>query len=110
MPCFRPIRAYRAAGGGATFNRREAHIDLPELELGCGQCIGCRLDRSRSWAVRCVHEAQFHAASSFLTLTYRDRDLPSGNSLDKTAFPTFIRKLRKAHPELRRRLKLLPLR
>jgi hypothetical protein len=105
VACFRPIKAWHAAGGGATFNRREAFTDLPELELGCGQCIGCRLDRSRAWAVRCVHEAQFHEDSSFLTLTYRDRDLPSDGSLQRDAFPLFMRRLRKAHPELRRRLK-----
>ena len=42
----------------------------------CGQCIGCRLDYSRSWAVRCMHELQLHDESSFLTFTYDDANVP----------------------------------
>lgn len=40
------------------------------MEVPCGQCIGCRLERSRQWAVRIMAEAQMHSANSFLTLTY----------------------------------------
>ena len=29
---------------------------MPVL-VPCGQCIGCRLEKSRQWAIRCVHEA-----------------------------------------------------
>ena len=24
--------------------------------LPCGQCLGCRLEKSRQWATRCAHE------------------------------------------------------
>lgn len=44
--------------------------------LPCGQCIGCRLERSRQWAVRLMKEAKLHDRSSFLTLTYDDAHLP----------------------------------
>lgn len=40
------------------------------VDLPCGKCIGCRLDYSRSWANRCMLEAQYHESSYFVTLTY----------------------------------------
>lgn len=42
----------------------------------CGHCIGCRLDYSRAWAERSVHEANKHEYNYFLTLTYDDVSLP----------------------------------
>lgn len=38
--------------------------------VACGQCVGCRLERSRQWAVRIMHEARCHERNSFVTLTY----------------------------------------
>lgn len=65
------------------------------MEVRCGQCIGCRLERSRQWAVRIMHEAQMHRENSFLTLTYADEHLPEHGSLDRRAFPLFMKRLRK---------------
>jgi hypothetical protein len=65
------------------------------LQLPCGQCKGCRYDRSKSWAIRCVHEAQLHKENCFLTLTYRPEDLPEDQSLNKRHFQLFMKKLRK---------------
>ena len=47
------------------------------LELPCGQCIECRLNRSRQWANRCMLEATYHPQSLFLTLTYDNEHLPT---------------------------------
>lgn len=46
--------------------------------LPCGKCIGCRLDYSREWAVRCTLEMQDHPKDTcwFLTLTYDDEHVP----------------------------------
>lgn len=49
--------------------------DIP-LQIPCGQCIGCRLDYSRRWAVRCCLEAQQYDHNFFITLTYNDENLP----------------------------------
>lgn len=46
-----------------------------DIKLPCGQCTGCRLDRSKQWAVRLMCEAQLHERNSFLTLTYNDETL-----------------------------------
>lgn len=65
------------------------------LRLPCGQCIGCRIERSRQWALRCVHEAQLHKENCFLTLTYSDDQLPKYGSLDVRDWQLFAKRLRK---------------
>ena len=94
MACYAPLHGFRAAGGQVTFNRREGFLDLP-LTVSCGSCIGCRLERSRQWAVRIMHEAQMHDSNSFLTLTYNDEHLPANGSLKLSDFQQFCRNLRK---------------
>jgi len=94
VPCFSPNRAWRARGGGVTFNRDDAWSDRP-LELPCGQCVGCRIEKARQWAVRCVHEAQTHENNSFITLTYNQEHLPKPASLDVRDWQNFAKRLRK---------------
>lgn len=77
------------------FNQAEGFKDLP-VDLPCGQCIGCRLERSRQWAVRCVHEASLHEDNCFITLTYAEEHLPEGGSLQKEDFQKFMKRLRKS--------------
>lgn len=103
MPCFHPLHGYRSRVRGdngklgIVFNPKEGYIDMP-VTLSCGQCIGCRLERSRQWAIRCMHEAQLHESNCFITLTYENAQLPSGGSLVKQHFQKFIKRLRKANP------------
>lgn len=61
--------------------------------LSCGQCIGCRLERSRQWAVRIMHEAQLHRDNCFVTLTYGSVAPPV--SLCYRDFQQFMRRLRR---------------
>ncbi len=46
------------------------------IQVPCGQCIGCRIDRSRQWANRCMLELQYHDSAYFVTLTYDDFHVP----------------------------------
>ena len=98
MGCYHPIDAWRSAKVGVsgkqmiTFNSREA-VGFG-LKLPCGQCIGCRLERSRQWAMRCVHEASLYETNCFLTLTYSDENLPEGGTLVKKHFQDFMKRLR----------------
>ena len=101
MPCFDPRTGYRArkvnpstGKRSIVFNRHEGFTDL-EVKIPCGQCIGCRLERSRQWAIRCVHEASLYLHNCFITLTYSDEHLPQFGSLDKTHFQLFMKRLRK---------------
>lgn len=46
------------------------------IEIPCGQCLGCRQQRSREWANRLMCEAKYHDENWFLTLTYNDDTVP----------------------------------
>lgn len=103
MPCFHPITAYRARSGrsetGAwplTFNPKDGYLDKM-VKLPCGQCIGCRLEKSRQWAIRCVHEASMHDENCFATLTYNDANVKE--SLEKADYQKFMKRLREKFPD-----------
>lgn len=94
MPCYRPLTAYRnPSGGPLLFSSRAGYGDR-SLKIGCGQCMGCRLERSRVWAMRCQHEASLYEDNCFLTLTYSDECLPDNGSLVKKHFVDFHKRLR----------------
>jgi len=54
------------------------------------------LERSRQWAVRCVHEGQMNQDNCFVTLTYDDDHIPYGATLHKPDYQKFLKRLRKA--------------
>nr|WAE43306.1 MAG: replication initiator protein [Microviridae sp.] len=100
MPCYHPIKGYKSRSlndsgkRSVVFNIHEGYVDLP-VSVPCGRCIGCRLDRSRQWAVRCVHEASLYSKNCFITLTFDDSHLLSNLSLVKSDFQNFMKRLRK---------------
>lgn len=115
MPCYKPLSAYRSESELTSTGKRKIVFNAfqktkhgnteassaDELSLPCGQCIGCRLERSRQWAIRCMHEAQLHENNSFITLTISDDQshLPlqkriSTNTLRKSDFQRFMKRLR----------------
>jgi len=94
VACTRPLKAYRAPGGGVVFDSKRGFGDRP-LELPCGQCIDCRVERSRQWAIRCVHEAQLHKRNCFITLTYDQVNVPPDGGLVVSDFQKFAKRLRK---------------
>lgn len=111
MPCYSPLKGFKdAETGGLTFNRTGAK---EEMEVACGQCIGCRLDRSRMWAMRIVHESLHDdsVGNKFVTLTYRPKEecdkkqlergyhVPDDWSLKKEHFQKFMKRLRQEFPE-----------
>lgn len=102
MPCYKPVRAFRSSARDAlgkytvAFSRQRPGDQ--EVELPCGRCIGCRLERSRQWAVRCVHEASTcPKGASFITLTYDDNHLPSPPTIQKEDLQLFWKRLRKKY-------------
>lgn len=105
MTCYAPISGYRAKSLNPNgkrpivFNTSTGYADMP-IQVKCGQCIGCRLDYAKSWAIRSVHEAQLHEDNCFITLTYNDKNLPSDGSLIKWHYQDFLKRLRKhLHPK-----------
>lgn len=119
MTCYRPHTAYKALhektekGKACVYFKRPGKgIRYEVISLPCGRCIGCRVDRARSWALRCVHEAERFEKNCFLTLTFNDKWLyredirlenkmlvepnPHG-SLVKSDFQKFMKRLRKSY-------------
>lgn len=94
MACYSPLTAWKGPGGSITFKQKQGYYDKP-LSLACGQCIGCRLEKQRNWAIRATHEAQMHDKNCFLTLTYSDADLPTDRSLDVQHWQKFAKRVRK---------------
>lgn len=106
MPCYHPMRVWRSAQVNEatgkrpmTWDRTKALPWAPVESLPCGHCIGCKLEYSRSWAIRIMHEASMHDDNSFLTLTYNDESKPTDDSLNHQHFQLFFKRLRKAFPD-----------
>lgn len=98
MACYGPLTGYRPNAGPEgdrrlVFDPRKAVSGLP-IPVPCGQCIGCRLDWSLGWAIRCMSEKRLHADSAFLTLTYDDDHLPKNYSLNPMHLTLFMKRLR----------------
>lgn len=106
MPCFHPLMGFRFVKKDGSRSRPFFGGNVQELkQLGsvepvqvpCGRCIGCRLEKSRMWAMRCVHEAKQYEHNSFITLTYDNEHVPADYSLRKRDFQLFMKRLRKAY-------------
>lgn len=97
MPCFGPLTAFRpkadAPSKRLVFSKKDAETGVG-IKIPCGKCPGCRLEQSRQWAVRCLHEKRLHNASAFLTLTYDPANLPPGNSLVLADYQNFLKRAR----------------
>ena len=101
------VESYKEIPSDRFIPRITDSIDIP-----CGKCVGCLLDRSRDWATRCMLEASYHKHNCFITLTYNDDHLPSSReiindltgevsespfrTLQKRDFQLFMKRLRKA--------------
>lgn len=105
MPCYHPISAWqllnvKTANGKPTISFKNPFAKPSASRVGiqvpCGLCLGCALEKSRQWAVRCVHESQLHDDSSFITLTYDPEYLPDYGSLVKEHFVLFMKRFRKS--------------
>lgn len=105
MPCYKPIILYRSFrpnknGKYPLVSIKFGNPNKPE-KIPCGRCMDCRLEKSRQWAMRCVHEAKCHRDNMFLTLTYRDEELIYRSGQRATLYPLhlqlFMKRLRKAY-------------
>lgn len=92
MPCYEPLRAVLVSGPQGRRLDFSSRAVGKGITLPCGRCIGCRLERSRQWAVRIMHETKMHDASSFITLTYEK--MPKGESLSVEDCQLFLKRLR----------------
>lgn len=115
MPCYHPLAGWLAKDRNAKTRKRAVVFRAAEgfkdrqVNIPCGRCIGCRLEKARQWAARCMHEAQMHDSNVFVTLTYNDGHLAKlGNdgkgeitTLRPRDFTTFMKRLRKKYGKVR---------
>lgn len=107
MPCYFPLTASRLKGSTGIplhiYSKLTIPLSLPPnyelIKIPCGQCIGCKLEKSRQWAMRIMHESMIHGCqNSFLTLTYNNdaiqRDENNEMSLNKKDWQLFMKRLR----------------
>lgn len=112
MPCYHPLHAYAVLDEETGKRRLRFFKKRPDgelitedtkdniLQVPCGQCIGCRLEYSRQWAMRCVLEAKQWEHNYFVTLTYDDAHLTmnehhvvdedTGEVIDSEYVPTLV--------------------
>lgn len=78
---YHPLKAWehkykKTVNGKALIGWKEPTIEnmglWRRIELPCGQCIGCRMDKAADWRMRCVLEAKMYEHNQFITLTYAD--------------------------------------
>lgn len=109
MACLKPLVGYYSkivnpsGKRSIVFKKEDALSGIP-LPVPCGKCIECRIANARAKAVRGEHELRMWASthdSSFLTLTYNNKFLPTGDgqfptgTLVKRDFQLFMKRLRK---------------
>lgn len=87
MACTYPILAYEVIG--ETTKRGKSVIvfkrpdDKPHrlIELPCGQCLMCRIEKAKQWQKRIIAESKMHENNYFVTLTYDDESLQTNDCL-----------------------------
>lgn len=119
MACTSPLTGWRAkhlnknGKRPIVFNRNEGFTDM-EVTVPCGRCTSCRLEYSRQWAVRCMHEQTQHKDAMFVTLTIapehiqtvwdwksakkgekRTKEKLNEHSISKVSLQRFFKRLRK---------------
>lgn len=100
MPCYAPVSGFYAKDKNPNgkrnlvFKKEKSHSGIP-VRIPCGRCIGCKLEKSRQWAMRCVHETQLHQDNIFVTLTYDEKHLPENGTLVPRHLQLFLKRLRK---------------
>jgi len=92
MACKHVITIFKS-GKGSVWNEKYKLFGKGFV-LPCGQCSWCRFVRTRQWALRCYLERQSHKDAAFLTLTYRDADLPKNKTLVRKHVQEFLKRLR----------------
>lgn len=109
MRCFAPIQAYYGDKVNPETGKRPmvfkvgaSHSGVRQM-LPCGNCLGCKLERSRVWAMRMLHERKMHDQSCFLTLTYDNENLPTVGTLVKEHLQGFHKRLHNRLLDLRGR-------
>ena len=112
MPCLNPSQAYFSVREDGKKELKFSNVlgrmfrqgcKMPDdsMSVACGQCMFCRLEKSRETALRCVHESRMFSDNCFITLTFSDEKMkelcpltPGGYSLVRKHAQDFMKRLR----------------
>lgn len=75
-----------------TMYDRDARNDV--TPFGCGQCMPCRVNKSREWQFRLLLENTTNPFSAFITLTYDQENIPDYGNLSKRDAQLFLKRFR----------------
>lgn len=87
MSCFRPKQVFINKKGYA---KGSFAVTVP-----CNKCIGCYLDYSNEWILRCKMELELCEKATFITLTYDNEHLPEKSNLCRKDVQDFLKRLRR---------------
>jgi len=78
----------------------DGHAYLTDpLDVPCGKCVGCRMQRAKEWKIRNCLELEYAREAYFVTLTYDDDNVPFNECgepvLVKRDLQLFLKRLRK---------------
>lgn len=98
MACKNPF--IKAPGGANTKDlKRSKEVRSATMPFGCGQCLPCRINKSREWMLRILLESYHCEDCAFVTLTYEDKKLTLNDhgvpQVDPNDLTLFFKKLRK---------------
>lgn len=74
MACCQPFHMYPSLYHLKHTNRPWSYWDFYPygVDVPCGYCLNCRVDKRNEWSDRCKYEYQQKLTASFVTLTYND--------------------------------------
>lgn len=114
MTCFHPVTMYinnnsdRLCASWQYYQEKKPSFtqrpNRIKIEVPCGHCLGCLLDRANMWATRIALECQNWDDDSnfFITLTYNNKHLPTDKigrpELRKKDLQDFMKRLRYYKP------------
>lgn len=87
MSCYFPKDVFVNKKG---FAKNSFKVTVP-----CRKCIGCYLDYTNEWTMRCWLELQQHKEACFITLTYNNEFVPEDGQLRRKDVQLFLKRLRR---------------
>ena len=104
MACRNPWVRFQGGAEPAMYagDKKVRHAVTP---FPCGNCLPCRINKSKEWSTRILLEQKVHTHSCFATLTYEDekmtRDDDFTAQVDPRDLTLFLKKVRNKYGEIR---------
>lgn len=90
VSCLTPNTLYYTEDGITTFNKEKG---FNPFSIPCGQCLGCRIDHSRDWALCVMHHSKQFEKNCFITLTFNEQHLAGRKSVRVKDWQLFMYRL-----------------